>query len=82
MSALKWKRVRPGWYETDDNVEGAYVITSDGPGRWNVSQYCRYDWINTDILDLVNVDSSGTLARAKELAEFDNRYNTQSEVSV
>ena len=70
-TTLKFTRVRPGWYETGDNVEGAYVISSDEPGSWVVSRWTMVRGFGADFLELLGVESAGTLAYAKRLAEFD-----------
>jgi hypothetical protein len=82
MSTLKWKRVRPGWYETGNDIEGAYVISSDSPGSWEIGQWKIIPMGSSTSLEIVMVESAGSLAYAKELAKFDHQLNTQSEVSA
>jgi hypothetical protein len=68
---LKWQRVRAGWYETGNEIEGAYVLSNDFPGRWIVSRWTMVRGFGYEALELQNVESAGTIAYAKELAEWD-----------
>lgn len=70
---LKWKRIRAGWYETGHEIEGAYVCSSNEPGSWIVSRWTECRSIGFKGLELCSIESAGTLAYAKELAEFDAR---------
>ena len=72
---LKFKQVRAGWYETADEVEGAYVIYCNGPRSWSVCQYPINKWFPSEFLDLVTIETSGTFADAKHLANHDNHIN-------
>jgi hypothetical protein len=79
---LKFNRVRAGWYETGNDIEGAYVISSDSPRSWEISQ-----WTMTEFgtLELMFVDAAGSFTDAKQLAQFDcdltNTHNTQTKES-
>jgi hypothetical protein len=72
---MKFSRIRAGWYETGNEVEGAYVISSDEPGSWIVSRWTMIRDFGSNSLELSNIESAGTLAYAKELAEFDARLD-------
>lgn len=69
---LKWQRIRAGWYETGNEIEGAYVVSNDFPGRWIVSRWTMTDDLGrARVLELQNIESSRTFAGAKESAEWD-----------
>jgi hypothetical protein len=79
MSTLKWKRIRAGWYESGPyETEGTYTVTNPDPGSWIIRRWTFSD----GILDTEFIESTGSFCEAKRLAEFDNRCNTQSEVSA
>jgi hypothetical protein len=71
MNTLKFTKVRAGWYETGNEVEGAYVVSSDEPGSWIVSRWTMVRDFGSNSLELHNIESTGSFAYAKELAEFD-----------
>jgi len=79
---LKFNRVRAGWYETGNDIEGAYVISSDSPRSWIISQWTTTEWGS---LELMFVESTGSFADAKQLAQFmcnlNNPTNTQTKES-
>ena len=70
--SLQFKRVRSGWYETGNDIESAYVISSDAPRSWIISQWTRTEFGS---LELTFVESAGSFADAKQLANFDNHIN-------
>ena len=74
---MKFKKVRAGWYETGNETEGAYVIMRNDSlrGSWHVSRWNKVSYYGGEVehLELQHVESSGTLERAKFLAEFDAR---------
>jgi hypothetical protein len=74
-TTLKFKRVRAGWYETGNDIEGAYVISSDNPGSWHIAQWVYLETDTTRWLELVTFESAGTFAYAKEIANHNARLN-------
>ena len=78
---LKWQRVRAGWYETGNKIEGAFVIyeDSDRRGSWLVYRWSPDRW-NNDQLELAFIESAGTFRYAKELAQWEaDHYPTARE---
>jgi hypothetical protein len=78
---LKWQRVRAGWYETGNEIEGAFVIyeDSDRRGSWLVYRWSPDRW-NNDRLELAFIESAGTFRYAKELAQLEaDHYPTARE---
>jgi hypothetical protein len=78
---LKWQRVRAGWYETGNEIEGAFVIyeDSDRRGSWLVYRWSPDRW-NNDELELAFIESAGTFRYGKELAQWEaDHYPTARE---
>jgi hypothetical protein len=75
---LKFKRVRAGWYESGPTeTEGTYVVTNPDPGSWVIRRWT----ISDGYLDYEFIESTGTFAYAKHLANFDNQTTIRNGVN-
>ena len=72
MSALRFARIRAGWYESGPyETDGTYVVSNPDPGSWIVRRWTLSD----GILDYEFVESTGSFAEAKRLANLDHCHN-------
>jgi len=71
MSALRFTRIRAGWYESGPTeTEGTYFVTNPDPGSWIIRRWTLSD----GILDYEFIESTGSFVEAKRLAKLDHLY--------